>query len=463
MLALSLSFGLAQDAFAGQSDHITIAGSVSDSAHRHVTGAMVSLERKGQKGGSAPVERTTNADGEFEFANLQSGTYVLRAKFGGRSSSATDVAAEVAGEMHKVDLVIGYAGTAVEQSGKSREIAGKAMEFSDSPGFTVAGVTDWTAAGGHGSDAVLRTSEAITREALNVKAGAGAASTQREAKDRSEELHRAELHRRNAERAERSNDPLTAVLEFQEAVRLDPSEQNYFEWGSELLTHRAVWQANQVFSKGVKAFPKSQRMVAALGAALFAGAKYDEAAKRLCEASDLNPADRESYILLGQSEIAAPEPLECVEQKLQGFVERQPKDAMANYLYAMSVWKRHRESADSEVRREVEARLEKAAVLDPKCGDAYLQLGILNSSDHLYEKAIRFYRRAIEADPQLTEAHYRLAVALDRSGDKDGAQREFLLHDGLKKKQADAVERQRREVKQFLVVVQEQGADQLVQ
>jgi len=335
------------------------------------------------------------------------------------------------------------------------------MEYSDNPGFTIAGVTDWTAAGGHGSDAVLRTSEAITREALNIKDGSAAALKERAATNRSQEQLRADPHRQNAELAEKSNDPLKAVREFQEAARIDPSEQSFFEWGSELLTHRAVWQANEVFSRGAKAFPKSQRMVAALGAALFAGAKYDEAALRLCEASDLNPTDREPYLLMGQSEIAAPDPLPCVAQKLKSFVEREPDDAKANYLYAMDLLKRHRESADPDLLRQVEARLEKAAALDHTCGDAYLQAGILAFADHQYEKAIRFYGQAIEADPQLTEAYYRLAVALDRSGDKDGAQREFRLHDELKKKQAEAVERQRREVKQFLVVLQQQSAEPL--
>jgi Flp pilus assembly protein TadD len=320
-------------------------------------------------------------------------------------------------------------------------------------------VTDWTAAGGHGSDAVLRTSEAITREALNVQAGSRAAGTVRPVG--AEELIRADLHRKNAELAEKSNDPLTAAREFQEAVRIDPSEQNYFEWGSELLAHRAVWQANEVFAKGVEAFPKSQRMVTALGAALFAGAEYDEAALRLCEASDLNPADREPYILMGQSEIAAPDPLRCVEQKLKRFVELKPTDGWANYFYAMDLLKRHRQSSDSPVLREVEARLEKAAALDSGCGDAYLQLGILAFSDHQFEKAIRHYRRAIVADPQLTEAHYRLAVALDRSGDKEDAQREFRLHEELKKKQAEEVERQRREVKQFLIMVKDSSAEPL--
>ena len=51
--------------------------------------------------------------------------------------------------------------------------AAQAMEFADTPNFTVAGVTDWTAAGGHGSDTSLRTSESLTRETLELKAKTG--------------------------------------------------------------------------------------------------------------------------------------------------------------------------------------------------------------------------------------------------------------------------------------------------
>ena len=43
------------------------------------------------------------------------------------------------------------------------------MGFSDKPNFTVAGVTDWTAVGGHGSDSILRTSEDLARETLALK------------------------------------------------------------------------------------------------------------------------------------------------------------------------------------------------------------------------------------------------------------------------------------------------------
>jgi tetratricopeptide (TPR) repeat protein len=244
---------------------------------------------------------------------------------------------------------------------------------------------------------------------------------------------------------------LAAVHEFEQAVRLDPSERSYFEWGSELLLHRAVLQAREVFQKGVEAYPKSVRMLTALGTALFAGARYDEAAQRLCEASDLNPADPEPYIFMGKIELAAPNPLSCIEPKLARFAEQQPGNPLANYYYAMAIWKEQAQPNDQHSLQQVETLLTKAVTLDVNCADAYLQLGIIHYSQHDFEKAIGFYVRAIAANPELAEAYYRLAVAYDRTGEREKARREFQLHDEIRKRQAAAVERQRKEVKQFLV------------
>ncbi len=298
------------------------------------------------------------------------------------------------------------------------------MEFADKPNFTVAGVTDWTAVGGHGSDATLRTSEALARETLTLKpqglgsngarvanesesnlraALAGApgsfaanhqlgefylqAGNYRESvpllqaayqidpanrgneydlaradeetgdfsqsRDHVEKLlaHQddAGLHRLLGELDEKMGDPLAAVHEDEQAVRLDPSEQNYFAWGSELLLHRAVWQAAEVFKNGTKAYPKSARMLAALGTALFAGALYDQAADSLCQASDLNPADTEPYIFMGKIEMAAPKPLPCIEPRLARFVQQQPGNSLANYFYAMAIWKQQQQPMNQRV------------------------------------------------------------------------------------------------------------------
>jgi tetratricopeptide (TPR) repeat protein len=423
----------------------------------------------------------------------------------------------------------GSAGKAPDKSIDKPADTGQGMEFADKPDFAVAGVTDWTAVGGHGSDSSLRTSEALTREALTLKAedsgdvkpgnesesrlradlagapGSFAANHQLgafylhagryresipllqaayqidpanhgneydlalalqqagdfpQAREHVRKLlaqqDNADWHRALGELDEKMGDPLAAVHEEEQAVRLDPSEENFFAWGSELLLHRAVWEAVEVFRNGAKAHPSSARMLAALGTALFAGARYDEAAASLCSASDLNPADPEPYSFMGRIEMAAPKPLACVEPRLARFVKQQPTNALANYLYAMAIWKRQEQAPDEKARQQVESLLTKAVAIDPKCGEAYLQLGILYSSQRPPEKAIGFYTKAIEADPQLGEAHYRLGVAYDRLGMPEKATQEFQQHDEIEKLQAATVERQRREVKQFLVVLEGQ-------
>ena len=475
------------------------------------------------------VEAKTSATGAFAFSGIPAGSYTLSAEKAGLRSRSAIVIASSSGNQEPVNLVLEVDSTTSAPSST------QGMEFADKPNFTVAGVTDWTAVGGHGSDSTLRTSEALARETLTLKPqgsgprapgsvgdaskgnesesnlraalagapGSFAANHQlgefylqtgnyresipllqaayqidpanhgneydlvlayketgdfSQARDHVKKLlahqDNADLHRCLGELDEKLGDPLAAVHEDEQAVRLDPSEQNYFAWGSELLLHRAVWQAAEVFRNGTKAHPQSARMLAALGTALFAGALYDEAAASLCQASDLNPADPGPYSFMGRIEMAAPKPLACVQPRLARFVRQQPENSLANYLYAMAIWKRQDHRVDQPAWQKVETLLSKAVAIDPKCGDAYLQLGILFAAQHNLAKAIAFYTRAIQVDPQLGEAHYRLGVAYDRAGEPEKAKQEFQLHDQIEKLQAAAVERQRREVKQFLVVLQ---------
>ncbi len=94
--------------------------------------------------------------------------------------------------------------------------------------------------------------------------------------------------------------------------------------------------------------------------------------------------------------------------------------------------------------------------LDPKFGDAYLQLGVLYSTQDKYELAITQYKKAIDAQPQFGEAHYRLAQAYKRTGEQGKAQQEFQAYQQIEKQEAAEIERQRREVRQFLIVLKDQ-------
>jgi len=467
------------------------------------------------QGGARAEERKTDPSGNFGFSSLKTGTYVLSASKGERHSSEVTVTLATDGAVQRVELML----SSGSGSGESPQ-----MEYSDAPNFTVAAVTDWTAAGGHGSDTNLRTSEALNRETVRLKPEATSvlpaaserdlrailekspgdlnanqdlgrfylaaerfseaipplqtaysldASNERNEFDLALALARSgdvvearkhlshllpkagkpEWHRLSGEIAEKTGDSLTAVREFQRAAKEDPSEENYFAWGSELLGHRAIWQAKEVFEAGAKAYPHSARMLTALGAALFAGALYEDAARRLCEASDLQPTETKPYIFMGEVEIAAPSSLPCTETKLKRFVQMQPSNAIANLYYAISYWKEHGKRVDPETLDVVETHLQRAVKVDPKCSEAYLQLGVLNASRADFKTASEYYRQAIAADAQSTEAHYRLGVAYDRLGEREKAADEFRIHDELKKKQAAVVDEQRKEVKQFLVQV----------
>jgi tetratricopeptide (TPR) repeat protein len=386
---------------------VTIKGNVIDSAGKSIDDASVWLE---QEGTLKHMETKTDAAGVFGFTAIPPGRYLLSAEKSGRKSHST-VVALAQGNQKDIDLIIEVSPDIRSDSSAPPPSPTQAMEFSDKPNFTIAGVTDWTAVGGHGSDSALRTSEDLARETLTLKpdrsnrlgpALPNDASKENESESklrtalasapgsfdgnhqlgefyfhagryresiplllaayqvdpamddntydlalaykevgdfsRARELVRelrthknsADLHRLAGELDEKLGDPLAAVQEHELAVRLDPSEQNYFEWGSELLLHRAVWQAAEVFRNGAKLFPKSPRMLTALGASLFAAALYDEAALRLCDASDLNSTDPEPYIFMGKIEKEAPTPLPCVEQKLARFLQKQPDSPLAN-------------------------------------------------------------------------------------------------------------------------------------
>ena len=102
--------------------------------------------------------------------------------------------------------------------------------------------------------------------------------------------------------------------------------------------------------------------------------------------------------------------------------------------------------------------LEKAVSLDPKLGEAYVQLGIMCSARGEPARAISAYKKAIDANPQSGEAHYRLGLAYKRIGEDAKAKQELQLYKQIDQTETAAVERQRRELRQFMIILKEQPA-----
>jgi tetratricopeptide (TPR) repeat protein len=547
LMGLPLSPARGQDSTPQQEAQVE--GTVRDSAGKPVAGASVSLLREDQ---SNAATTKTDAGGAFVFLAVRAGNYTVKIeKSGSRDGIETSIHL-VPAEKKQCDLVLRGAGGSSASSpaaSASSSNASSVIELDDRPDFIVAGITDSTGSGGHGSETRMRTGEALAQETLNlgsdgskgVATAAASAGHEAQASERvlraalrqnprsfeanhalgefyfhsekcreaipllqaayqvnpedhanafdlalalkacgefaqaREQVNRvlasekelakpddAELRRLLGDVDEKLEDPLDAVREYEHAAGLDASEQNYFAWGAELLLHRAVAPALEVFGRGVRLHPDSARMLAGLGAALYASGSVEEAAQRLCAAADLTPSVPPSasasasapYLFLGEMQEASSTPLPCVEPKLARFAHDRPDNAFANYYYALALWKRERGWENPDALRQVEALLRKSLAIDPKLDLAYLQLGNLYFARGSFPEALTAYEKAVVANPAGGEAHYRLGLTYKRIREEAKAQREFEQYKQLDKSEAATIERQRRELRQFLFVLQ---------
>ena len=149
----------------------------------------------------------------------------------------------------------------------------------------------------------------------------------------------AELHNLLGEIEEKDGQFVVAANEFEAAAHVDPSESNLFDWGSELLLHRTLGPAVEVFQQATERYPNSPRLMIGLGMALYARGNYDDAVKALLKAADLNPSDPRCYLFLSKAYDSSPGQAEEVIQRFRRFAELQPHNAQALYYYAMSLWK----------------------------------------------------------------------------------------------------------------------------
>jgi len=459
-------------------------GAIRDSQNHPAVDAIVFLQ---PTAGGPNLVAHTDSNGSYRFSALREGTYSIRAEKSGLGDAKLGPIVIESKEAKHVDLTL----TPQKAAGPERSATEPA--FFDEPNFTVAGVTDSTYLGGHGSGGTLRSTETLTKATAklgNAPAGnslpaSSAPVLEKPLRDavirepgnfeanyllgkflvadrrpreglpflhRALELnsHKAEVHQLLGDADEQLGNPLGAVREYQRAVELDPNESNLFDWGAELLVHRAVEPAIEVFTKGNRLFPQSNRMLLGLGAALYAHGDFNQAARRFFEACDVNPADAAPYLFMAQVQSAEITHQDGFTQRLERFSRLQPDSALAKYYFAANLWTLQTEPSVADAAK-VSALLVEALRLNPNLGVAYLQLGILYSDRKDYTKAIEAYRKAVEVSPGLEQAHYRLARVYARMGNEPEAQKEMAIFELLSKKSEAAITRERSELQQFVV------------
>ncbi len=197
------------------------------------------------------------------------------------------------------------------------------------------------------------------------------------------------MHNLLGEVEEKDGKFVPAANEYELAAHADPSESNLFDWGSELLLHRTLGPAIEVFQDATQRYPASQRLAIGLGMALYAHGNYDEAVKSLLRAADLNPSDPSCYLFLSRAYDSSPSQADDVIQRFRRFSELQPKNGQALYYYAMSLWKGKRAQDPTLDLHQIETLLKNSIELDPKLAESHLQLGNLYSDQSKYAEPSR--------------------------------------------------------------------------
>jgi tetratricopeptide (TPR) repeat protein len=419
-----------------------IEGKVCSASDQPIAEASVSLVNEGRE---KIADVRTDVDGKFVVMVPQLGAFTLEVKKDGFRPVRVELAGLSAAENKQFKVVMEKPEKR-NADAKTHE-ASKAMEYSDEPNFTIAGVTDWSTAGLHGSDVNVRTSEALAKETAALKSSSSITGGSAKSD--------AVSHRLLGDAKEKSGDPVGAVREYEKAVKIDPSEENYFAWGAELLLHRAGVAAVEIFQKGTAAYPKSPRMLAGFGAAYFADGQYAEAAERMCEASDLNPQETAPYLFLGKMEKATADLPACSAARLKRFANEQPKSALANEYLGLVLWKQgRREQSEAEI-QEAEGYFTKAVALDPSLGEVYVQLGMLYKARGENNAAVRAFQKAVKASPKSSDAHYQLSLAYRRAGEAAKSKREMDTCRELRRSEDAELEKQRRELRQFVTILKD--------
>jgi len=149
--------------------------------------------------------------------------------------------------------------------------------------------------------------------------------------------------------------------------------------------------------------------------------EYEEMIRR-------EPTARGIHFLLGRLLLSRPDPpQDANERAKQEFLKElqiDPSNAGAEYI--LGELARRDEKWDESI-----SRFSQATKLNPNFAEAYLGWGFSLVTLKRYEEAISPLRAAERLMPGNPEVHHTLATALQRSGHKEEAEKEFAIHQSL--------------------------------
>lgn len=252
--------------------------------------------------------------------------------------------------------------------------------------------------------------------------------------------------------AEKAGDYRQAGKHYSLAVKIAPSEANVWALGLELLRHWTFEAAIQEFQSGARRFPKSVRMRLGLGVADFGYGSYAQSIPIFAGLLHGEPGNAFYAELLGMSCTAINHAAHSDCDALLSYAKAHPRNARAAVYAATDLLGNQ---PGSEQIRQAHALLQHAIQIAPKMGEARFQMGVLQQNQEQWAASIPSLKEALLLNPGLGQAHYRLALALWRTGRAQEAREQIVALKKYRQQHEKELDQQLSQITTFLVTVQQ--------
>lgn len=252
-----------------------------------------------------------------------------------------------------------------------------------------------------------------------------------------------------AEKEKRFQD---AGSHFARALALEPSEENAWQLGDDLLQHWAFDAAVIEFRAASEKFPNSERLRLGLGAAYFGDSKYEEAIPVFADLLAVEPGNTWYAELLG---MACTAPLQASSPRcaaLVSFAQAHPRNAKAATNAASFLMKHDNDQQNVNLARNL---LQRALATDPNLPEAQFEMAAVLQDSEDWKGSIPYLERALKLKPDFSEAHYRLARAYWRTGRRQDGDTQMALQRKSAHQNEVELDQRLRQVTSLAVTVQQ--------
>jgi tetratricopeptide (TPR) repeat protein len=239
-----------------------------------------------------------------------------------------------------------------------------------------------------------------------------------------------------------------AVIHYQSAAQINPSDANLYTLTLELLRHWTWDEAIKIANYGATRYPDKTHFKVAVGIALYGSNKYPDAAAAFSKLLIQDPDNGFYADLLGRSCSLVADGANPDCNGLEDFARSHPENAGAATYAAASIL--HRPATQQDTVK-AEQLLNQAIAADPKLPEAYYQLGVLEQQRSHWKESSVALEKAIALRPTYAEAHYRLSRAYAHMGMRDDAQKQIALQQQYSQQEKDNLDSRLQEVVTFLL------------